>query len=196
MAGWVGNYIFQANWRKIDDLCPNFPKFLTSASHQCCSSMCRWVCCIPASLLQFSEVCGFIPPHTSHFSDVPEQRPGQVPLLVWWAACSICWLWASLRTCGQGRFSMWNPGPFICWLYPKQMDKAQDEGCSRGAMVPSQRLKERDTASWEKGIGKTEPLVCLIYPENCVLQKAEFYIAISNQTSRSPTNLGKIIKAA
>lgn len=170
------------------------PLLPISAAAQCVGG------CV-ASLPHFSNslrslVCGFIPPHTSHSSDVPEQRPGQVPLLVWWAACSICWLWASLRTCGQGRFFMWNPGPFICWLYPKQMDKAQDEGCSRGAMVPSQRLKERDTASWEKGRGKTEPLVCLIYPENWVLQKAEFYIAISNQTSRSPTNLGKIIKAA
>lgn len=49
--------MFQASWRKIDALCPNFPKFLISSSHQCCSWMCRWVCCIPASLLQFSEHC-------------------------------------------------------------------------------------------------------------------------------------------
>lgn len=35
--------------------------------------------------------------------------------------------------------------PCICWLYPKQMDKAQDEGCSKGSMVPFQRL--RDAAS-------------------------------------------------
>lgn len=80
-------------------------------------------------------------------------------------------------------------------LYPKQMGKAQDEDFSRGEMVPSQRVQERDAASWEKRGGKAEPLVCLIVSENWNLQKAEFCIAIANQTSQvSLVYLSKIIK--
>lgn len=180
MACWVGNYMFQASWRKIDALCPNFPKFLISSSHQCCSWMCRWVCCIPASLLQFSEHCQLF----LRTSPIPLMSPDSD-------------LGRSHHCCGglPAAPADWGEGislhaeslcgiqlPCICWLYPKQMDEAQDEGCNRGAMVPSQRLKERDAASWGKGRGKTESLVCLIFSEDWVLQKAEFHIAILNQT--------------
>lgn len=178
MAAWVGNYIFQSSWRKTDPLCPDFPKFLILCSHQCCSSMCRCVCCIPASLLQFSQLCQFIPPHASHSSDVTWAGPIAGVMGCLWLLL-IVGVPEDLRArnflpCG---ISMWNP--CICWLYSKEMDKAQHEGCSRGAMVPSQRL--RDAASWEKERGKTKSLISLVFSENWVLQKPEFYIAIANQ---------------
>lgn len=37
-----------------------------------------------------------------HTPPIPLMWPGQVPSLVWWAACGSCWLWVSLRTWGQG----------------------------------------------------------------------------------------------
>lgn len=99
----------QARERVIDAPFSNFPKCLVFSSYRCYSSNCRWVHCIPASLLQFSDLCWCVAPHTSQPSDVREEWPWQVPLLVWWAACSSCQSWASLRAHGQKHFLRWNP---------------------------------------------------------------------------------------
>lgn len=75
-------------------------------------------------------------------------------------------------------------------LYPKQMGKAQDEDFSGREMVPSQRVQGRDAASWEKGGGKTEPSVSLIFSEN---RSSESWILHSYSKSNFP-GLSGVVK--
>lgn len=140
-------YSRQAGERVIDAPCPNFPKCLISGSHQCCSSVCRWVHYIPASLLQFSDLC-YVFLHTP---------PSPLMSLRSDFSRSCCWcsgLPAASASCGhpqgpagksvsQGGIQLSR----LRCLCPKQLGKAQDEDFSRGEMVPSQRAQERDAAS-------------------------------------------------